>query len=212
MASPTIFLGAIAEKVSGLPLEQAMLEFVCKPLGMNDAQFGCAAPARLAVPYGDASPKPERMREPHAMKHPLGHMTVFWPSRITDAAAYPAGSSGMSGTAADFAKFLSQLVATPNLFSAQLRDQALIDRLGPIAERGLGAGLGFSLFGAVATNPGTNKANLPQGAVWWNGVFGSSWFVDPANKIALVSLTNTAFEGCNGAFPMDLRKAVYASD
>jgi CubicO group peptidase (beta-lactamase class C family) len=39
--------------------------------------------------------------------------------------------------------------------------------------------------------------------------YGHSWFVDPANELTVVALTNTAFEGMSGAFPREIRDAVY---
>lgn len=44
----------------------------------------------------------------------------------------------------------------------------------------------------------------------WGGAYGHSWFIDRANGLSLVALTNTAFEGMSGAFPADIRNAVYA--
>ena len=52
---------------------------------------------------------------------------------------------------------------------------------------------------------------LPQsaGTLNWGGVYGHTWFVDPAKKITVVALTNTAPEGLVGKFPNALRAAVY---
>jgi hypothetical protein len=33
--------------------------------------------------------------------------------------------------------------------------------------------------------------------------------VDPASRLTVVALTNTAFEGMSGAFPREIRDAVY---
>ena len=38
---------------------------------------------------------------------------------------------------------------------------------------------------------------------------GHKWFIDPANELTVVALTNTAFEGMIGRFTVDVRKAVY---
>lgn len=35
------------------------------------------------------------------------------------------------------------------------------------------------------------------------------WFIDPANELTVVALTNTAFEGMIGRFTVDIRNAVY---
>ena len=41
------------------------------------------------------------------------------------------------------------------------------------------------------------------------GAYGHNWFIDRANGLSVVALTNTAFEGMGGAFPTDIRNAVY---
>ncbi len=41
------------------------------------------------------------------------------------------------------------------------------------------------------------------------GVYGNTWLVDRAAGVTMVSLSNTALEGCMGAFPDNLRRAVY---
>jgi CubicO group peptidase (beta-lactamase class C family) len=43
----------------------------------------------------------------------------------------------------------------------------------------------------------------------WNGAYGHKWFIDPANELTVVALTNTAFEGMVGRFTIDVRNAVY---
>lgn len=54
-------------------------------------------------------------------------------------------------------------------------------------------------------------AGTPQakGTIQWSGAYGHSWFVDPAHELTVVALTNTAFEGMSGAFPREIRDAVY---
>jgi CubicO group peptidase (beta-lactamase class C family) len=45
----------------------------------------------------------------------------------------------------------------------------------------------------------------------WGGVWGHSWFVDPARRLVVVGMTNTAIEGMMGQFPIDVRDAIYAA-
>jgi CubicO group peptidase (beta-lactamase class C family) len=42
-------------------------------------------------------------------------------------------------------------------------------------------------------------------------VYGHSWFVDPAKRLTVTVLTNTAVEGMSGQFPMQIREALYAT-
>lgn len=56
-------------------------------------------------------------------------------------------------------------------------------------------------------------AGSPQSAgTWqWGGVYGGHWFVDPAQGLSVVVLTNTSLAGVIGAFPNEVRDAVYAA-
>ena len=54
-------------------------------------------------------------------------------------------------------------------------------------------------------------AGTPQapGTLQWNGAYGHKWFIDPANELTVVALSNTTFEGMTGRFTVDVRNAVY---
>jgi CubicO group peptidase (beta-lactamase class C family) len=71
---------------------------------------------------------------------------------------------------------------------------------------GCGFGLGFT----VLKDP--VAAASPESVGTWRmgGTYGHAWFVDPARKLSVVALTNTALEGMSGAFVTQLRDAVYA--
>jgi CubicO group peptidase (beta-lactamase class C family) len=43
----------------------------------------------------------------------------------------------------------------------------------------------------------------------WCGVYGNHFFVDPAQKVTVIVLTNTALAGMTDAFPDALLEAVY---
>ena len=54
-------------------------------------------------------------------------------------------------------------------------------------------------------------AGSPQsaGTLQWGGVYGHSWFVDPARGLTAILLTNTAYEGMCGDLTLAVRDAVY---
>ena len=56
-------------------------------------------------------------------------------------------------------------------------------------------------------------AKTPQsaGTMYWGGVYGHNWFVDPAKQLTVIVFTNTAPAGMAGEFPDSLRDAVYAA-
>jgi CubicO group peptidase (beta-lactamase class C family) len=53
---------------------------------------------------------------------------------------------------------------------------------------------------------------FPARGTWlWGGVYGCSWFVDPASELSVVVLTNTAVTGMLGPFPDAVRDAAYGA-
>ncbi|MGF6226417.1 CubicO group peptidase (beta-lactamase class C family) [Inquilinus ginsengisoli] len=72
---------------------------------------------------------------------------------------------------------------------------------------------GSTTFGygfALVTDPAAAGVPMTAGTWRWGGVYGHSWFVDPARRLAVVGLTNIALEGMKGEFVADLRAAIYA--
>ena len=74
----------------------------------------------------------------------------------------------------------------------------------------LNTGCARKLYGsAVLVDPGPTGTPQAPGTLQWGGAYGHSWFIDRANRLSVVALTNTAFEGMSGAFPTEIRNAVY---
>jgi CubicO group peptidase (beta-lactamase class C family) len=201
-------LGGVMEKAAGAPLPQVVADTVTKPLGLADTGFVARDPARLAVAYVNAQPAPKRMTE--NMDVSLGATAVrFAPSRATDATAFPSGGAGMVGTAGDVLTFLETLrrggapILEPATVATMMKDQVGVQA----ATQGPGWGFGYGW--AVLDDPAAAKTPQGAGTIQWGGVYGHSWFVDPQNRLTVVALTNTAFEGMNGAFTTQLRDAVY---
>ncbi|QQP97393.1 serine hydrolase [Lysobacter enzymogenes] len=62
----------------------------------------------------------------------------------------------------------------------------------------------------MLTDPLAAATPQSRGTLAWGGVYGHSWFLDPQRGLSVVALTNTALEGMDGQFTLDLRDAVYA--
>jgi CubicO group peptidase (beta-lactamase class C family) len=201
-------LGSVMEKATGKPLPQIVFEEVTKPLRMHDTTFWAKNPARLAAAYHDAKPAPERMDDPQVVPYLEGGELRYSPSRALDPLAYPSGGAGMVGTAPDMMRFLETIRTggKPILERASAASM-MQNQIGPLA--GPQPGVGFGFGGAVLVDPAA--AHTPQSAgTWmWGGVYGHSWFVDPARKLTVVAFTNTGLEGMWGKFTTDLRDAVY---
>jgi CubicO group peptidase (beta-lactamase class C family) len=206
--------GAVIEAATGLALPAAMQTYVTGPLGITETGFTLAAPARLAAAYVDDTPQPRRMAEPETVPLMPGLAGLeLDPLRAFDDTAFPSGGAGMIGTAQGVLCLLEALrqggapIMPPELAALMGRDQ--IGGLAIEGAPGWGYGLGFSVLrdsraAGVAESPGTWR---------WGGVYGHSWFADPARELSVVALTNTALEGMSnwGRFPTDLSRALYAA-
>lgn len=56
-------LGAVLERVTGMPLPQLFVEWVARPLGLGNTAFHATDAANLATPYYNTPQGPQRMPE-----------------------------------------------------------------------------------------------------------------------------------------------------
>ena len=205
-------LGAVLEKVDHAPLPQVVARWVTQPLRMQHTGFVAKPGAPLATPYADGRPQPVRMTENMAVPLPpgLGAAVRFAPGRAFDRRAFPSGGSGMLGNADDYLKLLEAVRTATVILKPSTRSTMMRDHVGPQAQT-QGPGWGFGYGWAVLSDP--KVAGTPQsaGTVQWGGAYGHNWFVDPRQKLSVILLTNTAFEGMSGSLVTQVRDAVYAS-
>ncbi len=74
----------------------------------------------------------------------------------------------------------------------------------------LHGGKRFGYLGSLTVDPVEAGLPWPAGTTSWGGIYGHIWSIDPLSGISMVSLTNTALYGGEGAFPQALREAIYA--
>jgi CubicO group peptidase (beta-lactamase class C family) len=208
----TDILGGVLAAVDGGTLEEAVIHHVAGPLGMADARFHVTDAGRLAVAYADHPGCPVRMPDPWVSGDEDSWRTVFSPSRIFNPKAFQSGGAGMAGTAQDVMRLLEMLRqggADQNgsrLLSPAMAKAALANQIADLEGE---PGYRFTFVGGLVTDPAAAGTALPKGVIQWGGVYGNTWFIDPAERLTVVSLTNNALEGCNGAYPEMLRSAVY---
>ena len=199
-------LGAAIEKATRQSLPQAVAELVLDPLDMKDTGFAVVDTRRLVAHYADGKHEPRRMTDDDHVDF-LGSPVAFSPGRLLDPKAYPSGGAGMAGTASDVLTFLEMLRAgvllQPRTRSDMFEVQALTHGQAD------GPGWEFGFGGAVLVDPKAAGSPQAPGTLQWNGAYGHKWFIDPENELTVVALTNTAFEGMNGRFTVDVRNAVY---
>jgi len=203
-------LGAIVAGVHGSTLHDALSHYVTGPLGLKDTGFAVTDTSRLAPPYADATPEPLRMPDPHTVTNEKGDSTSFSPGRIFNRRAFQSGGAGAVGTADDLLAFFEAIRTGggPILLNDTVA-QAVQNQIGDAPRKDEDAGRRFGWFGSVLVDP--RLADTPQGAgtIDWGGIYGHSWFIDPVAGLTMVSLTNTAVEGCTGNYPTELIDAIY---
>ena len=195
-------LGAVIERATGQPLGAAIADLVTKPLGMTQTSFWVdrAQADRVATAYFNGPSGTARMADPQSIPFALSAL-VYSPSRAFDSKVFPSGGAGMMRLLEAMRKGGAPVLGkstAESMFSNQ------IEGSGPQP------GVGFGFGGAFVIDPKVAKTPQSAGTLFWGGVYGHSWFVDPARKIIVVAMTNTALEGMAGKFPNALVAAVYA--
>ncbi len=178
----TDVLGALLEVVSGKSLGELLQEMVLGPLGMKDTGF--------SVPPG----RQARIAEPFAADPDSGE-----PVELIDPRVVPrleSGGGGLMSTAADYARFLQLMRNRGSLDGVRLASRKTIDwmtadHLGAIPANGdmLLPGHGFGLGVAVRTHAGLAPQAGSAGQYFWTGIGGTSFFVDPAEDLFAMLLT-----------------------
>jgi CubicO group peptidase (beta-lactamase class C family) len=201
----TDVLGRVVEVASGMPLDEFFRTRIFEPLGMVDTDF--------SVPME----KGERLATIHAMQAGATPRPLLDAEAARrQAATRPAllsGGAGLYSTAEDYARFLQMLLNGGELNGARLLGPKTVELmtmshtedLGPGA---VGAGRAFGLGFAVTTQAGASTAFGSVGSYDWGGIYGTTFWVDPAENLLAVGMIqlspNTASQ-----FREMLRASVY---
>ncbi|OLC42557.1 MAG: hypothetical protein AUH75_04320 [Gemmatimonadetes bacterium 13_1_40CM_4_65_7] len=181
----TDILGCVAERASGMPLDELIRTRITRPLKMNDTYFYVppAAARRLVTVYASDSTN-------HAYRAPDGPRGQG--NYVEGPRKSFAGGAGLISTAPDYARFLQMLlnggeldgvrILAPHTVALMTHNQVgtLYDSTGA---RGFGFGFGITeRYGAIGmTSVGTFS---------WGGAYGSSYYVDPVEHLVIVFMVN----------------------
>jgi CubicO group peptidase (beta-lactamase class C family) len=178
----TDVLGAVLEVASGQPLGLLLQQLILGPLGMRDTGF---------------STTPEqyhRIAEPFAHCPDSGQPVAMMNPRIVP--AFESGGGGLLSTAGDYLRFLQLLrnrgqFEGQRLVSRKTIDWMAADHLGATPSSGdlLTPGHGFGLGVAVRRGEGLGPQPGSAGMYFWSGIGGTSFFVDPAEDVFAMLLT-----------------------
>ncbi|HEY0650644.1 serine hydrolase domain-containing protein [Phenylobacterium sp.] len=203
-------LGAAVEEATGKSLPEVVRERVTGKLGLADTDFAVSDPARLARPYADGPP-PQPMGATHIVPFAELSGIKFAPERIFTPGSFPSGGAGMACSAPDFLTFLEAMrTGGGGVVSAETAQAMMTNQTGSHAIVTSGPGWGFGFGGAIMLDPAASGSPLPAGAWMWGGVYGHSWFVDPAGGKSVVLMTNTSTEGMSGRLSQEVFAAAAA--
>ncbi len=187
----TDVLASVVEVVSGLSIANFIEERIAVPLQMHSTGFHVRGGAAIAWSDELAG----------------GPLRTTYETVYRALPAVQSGGGGLHGTARDYARFCQMLLNGGELDGTRLlspRSVALMasnhlpdgimfppghaDMLGviaPMPQLGQGFGLGF----AVRTDPGLHPAPGSVGEFYWAGAGGTYFWIDPVEKLVVVSLT-----------------------
>ncbi|WP_207427780.1 serine hydrolase [Pedobacter sp. SYSU D00535] len=179
----TDVLGRIVEVASGTTLDKFFSERIFKPIGMNDTYFFLppSKHARL-VPIHTFD------KENRLVKYERnGVITADYP---LSNGTYFSGGAGLSSTIADYAAFLQMLLngGTYNgkrILARRTVDLMTMNQIGDLSLRGNKFGLGFE----ITTAQGEAKLGVSEGSFAWGGYFGTTYWVDPKEKVVALIYT-----------------------
>ena len=183
----TDVLGAVLEVIEGESLGAILKRRILEPLGMHDTGFA-VPPHRL----------PD-LAEPFAQDPQTGAEVAL--IEVSVPPRFESAGGGLVSTAGDYARFLQLMLGRGTLHDADGRAIRLVsratvdfmtaDHLGPIPTVGdiLPPGYGFGL--GVAVRKGLGLATSPgsAGTYSWSGLGGTFFFVDPAQDLFAILLT-----------------------
>jgi CubicO group peptidase (beta-lactamase class C family) len=186
--------GYIVEKLSGKTLGEFMRENIFQPLGMKDTAFHVAADkqGRLAALYTMSD-------HGELAATNGGNVALDYSKEPT----MPSGGGGLVSTARDYVRFCQMLLDGGELAGTRLLAPSSValmraNRLSPAImnsrEYGIGffhisPGFGFGFDFGVYTDPLFISHTVGQGSFTWGGAAGTWFWIDPANDIVFVGMT-----------------------
>jgi len=188
----TDILGALVERVSGQPLDVFLRTRIFEPLGMRDTCFYLPKEKadRLATVYSVAGGGT-------VTRTPDTGGMISQGAYLNGPRKSFSGGAGLLSTASDYARFLQMLLNGGELEGKRILSRATVKLMtvshtGGIPFRpGQGFGLGFS----VVEDLGARGLPGSVGEYGWGGAYHSTYWVDPAEELVVVYMTQVIPSG-----------------
>lgn len=201
----TDVLGYLIEVISGQPLDAFMRNRIFEPLGMTDTYFYLPANKqnRLAILYTEDNQKNTVKRISQ------NGQTPDYPK---ENGSYFSGGAGLSSTITDYAKFLQMMLNNGSYNGKQIISPATvrlmtINQIGEVNQGDNKFGLGFGII----TSKGATKVGVTEGSYEWAGIFGTTYWVDPKEKLVVLLYTQKFPNSTGGNLADKFKAMVYQS-
>ena len=180
----TDILGCVVERASGLSLDEFIRTRITGPLGMTDTYFFVppAKASRLVTLYMNDSTG-RVVRAPEGSRG-QGHY-VKGPRRSYS------GGAGIVSTARDYARFLQMILGRGEIDGVRILSPRSVDLMTSnqipaiYGDNGKGFGLGFETVERIGAD-----GYYSVGSFGWGGAYGSTYMVDPAERMIVVFMIN----------------------
>ena len=209
----TDVLGHLVAVVSGEPFGDFLQHRVIEPLGMADTGFHVPAQkhARFAANYGPSSSGGLTLLDDPANSRYLAPRSIC------------SGGGGLVSTAADYMRFCQFILGRGELDGVRLLGRKTVELMtsnhlrGDMAAMGMPRfsessyeGVGFGLGFSVMLDPARAQIVGTPGEVAWGGAASTAFWVDPAEELAVVLLTQLT---PSSTYPIrrELRVLTYAA-
>ena len=180
--SSTDYVALLVEKMSGIPLDQYLKERILGPLGMHDTHYNVpeSKVGRVAAVYRPSKPD--------------NKIELAYAPGFREPTRYFPGTYGLSSTAADYWRFHQMMLNGGELNGVRILSPKTVnlmitnhvgDKLVYVRGPGYGFGLGYS----VLAEPGKAAEPLTPGTFSWGGAWGTVFWVDPAEDMIGVFMT-----------------------
>ena len=178
----TDLLGYLVEVVSGMSFDVFLKKRIFDPLGMKDTWFYLPADKqnRLATLYTEDDNKHLKKAE-----ETMNINGIFYTNYPNMNGTYFSGGGGLASTAYDYAIFMQMLLNNGVYNGKRILSRNTIRMMttNQIGDLTLGHGNTFGLGFEIVTKKGSAFSPRPEGSYSWGGMFSSSYWIDPKEKI-----------------------------
>ncbi len=211
-------MGYLVQKLSGMSFGEFLRTRLFEPLGMHDSAFYCPEDKleRFCSCYQPKSGGGLRLQDD------AQDSTFARPPELES------GGGGLVSTTSDYMRFCRMMLGGGTLDGVQilspktvamfslnlLPDHRLMTDMVPAAglftEAGYG-GMGFSIGCGVNVDPAKTRLPGTPGEFFWGGAASTAFWIDPAEQLAVVFMTQVIGTDARLTLRRDLRTLVYSA-